>query len=292
MEAGYVPSETQPVATTNPESHGPLAELPPYALFGGVGQDAWRWLHLEGRERCPFLESYLPGLTGDPELEARWVGSSGTEALAQGFEIYELFRDRHEQHAGPLTPASRVLDFGCGWGRVIRFFLKDIAPENLIGIDQSEVALEACADRWSRFQRCETFPPTDFEAESFDFIYAFSVFSHLSEEAHRRWINEFERLLRPAGVLILTTFQREFLAGCSDGSSYSGDEAISLEQWFAAYDRGDFCFRRLRGVPSPHFGDAYIPESYVREHWAPQFIVQEYFGASKLAQNIIVCTKP
>jgi SAM-dependent methyltransferase len=271
----------------------PLDEAPPFALFGGVPEDAWRWLHLEGREACPFLGRYLPGLTGDSEFESMVVGSGGTEALAQGFEIYELFKRLYERHANPLTSESRVLDFGCGWGRVIRFFLKEVAPDNLVGIDIDQRMLGASREtnRWCRFQHCEPFPPTEFEPDSFDLVYAFSVFSHLSEEAHQRWLEEFERLLRPDGVLILTTFPREFLSRCSDGSSYVGDGSLSLEQWFSVYDRGEYCYRKLKGVHHPHFGDAFIPERYVRRHWTKQFIAQDYVAAPDLGQNVVVCTK-
>jgi hypothetical protein len=92
------------------------------------------------------------------------------------------------------------------------------------------------------------------------------VFSHLSEEAHARWLEEFNRLLRASGVLVLTTFQREFLSGSSDPTVSLADDPTSLEQWYAAYDRGEFCYRRLNEGLNPHFGDAFIPERYVREH--------------------------
>jgi SAM-dependent methyltransferase len=270
---------------------GPLDQVPPYVLFGGVTEEAWRELHLEGREQCAFLARYLPGLSGDPDFEAKFVGKSGTEALSVGFQVYELFRQLYENYAQPLGPSLRVLDFGCGWGRVIRFFLKDIAPENLIGIDPDARAIATCieTDPWSRFELCDTLPPSHLEAESFDLIYAYSVFSHLSEATHMSWLEEFERLLRPDAVLILTTFPRTFLSGSSDGSSEVSDER-PLDEWFSAYDRGEFCFRALKSVSDPAFGDAFIPERYVREHWTSRFNVHEYF-AFRASQNIIVCTK-
>jgi trans-aconitate methyltransferase len=208
-----------------------------------------------------------------------------------GFKAYELFGSLHERYAQSLNPASRVLDFGCGWGRVIRFFLKEVAPENLIGIDALPEAITSClnTNHWCRFELCDTLPPTFFEPETFDLIYAYSVFSHLSEATHKSWLEEFERLLEPSGVLILTTFPRTFLSGSTDSSSKVADER-PMEEWFSAYDRGEFCFRRLRSVPDPAFGDAFIPERYVREHWTRHFNVREYFE-SDLGQNFIVCTK-
>ena len=172
---------------------------------------------------------------------------------------------------------------------MIRFFLKDVAPENLFGIDVDESRLEASCDHWSQYQRCEYISPTDFEAESFDFIYAFSVFSHLSEEAHKRWLEEFERLLKPGALLVLTTFRREEIVNRPPPI----DERLSSsEPWLSAYDRGEFCYQPL-GEPSPlHFGYAFIPQSYVREHWTKHFVVREYLEAARhMARTCIVCSK-
>jgi SAM-dependent methyltransferase len=275
------------------QTQSSLDGVPPFELFGAASEQTWRWLHLEGREHCPFLRRYLPSLTGDPRYEERFVGTSGAEALLQGSRIYELFKQRYEQYANPLNPESRVLDFGCGWGRVIRFFLKDVAPQNLVGIDVMERAIKICREtnRWCDFQLCDVLPPSGLEPDSFDLIYAFSVFSHLSEEAHALWLDEFARLLRSSGVLVVTTFSRTFLPGSSDSRTPLSDDPVSLEERLRAYDRGDFVYRRLQGIENPHFGDAFIPERYVRERWGKRFTVQEYSELPEFPQNIIVCTK-
>ena len=156
----------------------PLDSVSPLALFGGLDDDAWLWLHTEGREHCRFLLRYLPSLPNQAMQES-FVGFSGTAALNDGFEIYRLVRDLHAEHARDLLPSHRVLDFGCGWGRVIRFFLRDVEPANLIGIDVNDKAVDVCrtTNRWCRFERCDVFPPAALEAESFDLVYAYSVFS-------------------------------------------------------------------------------------------------------------------
>jgi SAM-dependent methyltransferase len=258
-------------------------ELPPFQMFGETSDEVWRWLCLEGRESCPFLQDYLPGQTGDSELETRLVGSSGAEMLAEGFRIYALFKGLYEQHVGPLVPSSRVLDFGCGFGRVTRFFLKNIAPENLIGIDQSDDVLAVASDRWNPHYKCESLPPTNFEDQSFDLIYAFSVFSHLSEEVHDQWLDEFERLLKPGGLLALTTFMRQHMIERPPPM----DQCLTpTEEWLAAYDRGEFCYEA-----QPDNRCAFIPERYVRERWSDRFLVRDYFEAPDLGQNVIVCTR-
>ena len=41
--------------------------------------------------------------------------------------------------------------------------------------------------------------------DSFDVVYACSVFSHLPETLHLLWLAEIRRVLRPGGVLVATT---------------------------------------------------------------------------------------
>jgi hypothetical protein len=69
---------------------------------------------------------------------------------------------------------------GCGWGRIIRFFLRDIEPGQLMGIDCLPLAIEICqqSDPATRFSLVNALPPTTLASESFDLIHAYSVFSH------------------------------------------------------------------------------------------------------------------
>ncbi|MBJ7968179.1 class I SAM-dependent methyltransferase, partial [Bacillus cereus] len=58
-------------------------------------------------------------------------------------------------------------------------------------------------------------PPVEFIRDnSLDIIFAYSVFSHLSEETAENWIKEFSRILRPGGIFIATTQARYFLDFC------------------------------------------------------------------------------
>ncbi|HHC23785.1 MAG TPA: class I SAM-dependent methyltransferase [Desulfobacterales bacterium] len=45
-------------------------------------------------------------------------------------------------------------------------------------------------------------PP--FRDHFFDFVYAMSVFTHLTEEAEKLWIRELSRIIRPGGCFMLT----------------------------------------------------------------------------------------
>jgi len=223
---------------------------------------------------------------------------TGDDALELGSKVYSLFKRLYEDQAGPLVPSNRILDFGCGWGRVTRFFLRDVAPENLVGIDVDAEVIRACRETnpWARFEQCETFPPTPFDSGSFDLVYAYSVFSHLSEEAHSRWLGEFERILKPGGVLIVTTLERAVIELAEAWADHDVPWQRAAAAGFAptkdclaAYDRGEFCYAPLPG--NDHYGIAAIPERYVRSAWKRHFLVRDFGKLDAALQPVIVCQR-
>lgn len=48
-------------------------------------------------------------------------------------------------------------------------------------------------------------PPFEYQSNFFDCVYALSVFTHLSKNMHFAWIKELRRILKPNGILIITT---------------------------------------------------------------------------------------
>src|SRR5687767_5299446 len=113
----------------------------PNEVFKDVDDDHWRWLNTEGYRRIPPLRKLLPALP--PEHFQRLTNSAvGDETLNQAFSVYRLYRDLIEKHHGPVANCGAILDFGCGWGRVMRFFLRDIDPAKLWGIETSEKQVE------------------------------------------------------------------------------------------------------------------------------------------------------
>jgi SAM-dependent methyltransferase len=265
-----------------------LSEVPPVRLFGRTGLDAWRWLQLEGREQCPFLADYLPSLPPE-DLQARISEVSGRPGLEHAYETYAVIQRELAAHAQPLDASSAVLDFGCGWGRIIRFFTRDVEPQNLWGVDILDVGIQACREtnRWARFEQNDPLPPTGFDDATFDLVYSYSVFSHLAEEPHLRWLAEFHRILKPDGLFIATTLPREYAELTLQFASRDPETLSDWEravvaglpepaEFLAAYDRGDYCFRP---VPSEHesLGLTAISERYARQRWSEHFDVLDHF---------------
>lgn len=278
----------------------------PFEIFGDTSDDYWLWCVQRGF-RHSSLRKYLPSLP-DQTLQAAYTGAFGDKTLKEGFDAYRLFRNTYEEHTGLKIRDARVLDYGCGWGRIIRFFLKDCRPSNLFGVDHSEAAIEACeaTNGWCTFELIEPEPRLPFDDGSFQLIYLYSVFSHLPEALHWSLLFEFHRLLSPGGILAATTRRRSFIERCEelrndpeleskpDWLKISARAFPDSEASLAAYDRGEFCYDSLQaGGKWSFWGEACIPERYVRETWTRLFEICDYIDDPAVCrQNVIIARKP
>jgi SAM-dependent methyltransferase len=161
----------------------------------------------------------------------------------------------------PLTTIGSVLDFGCGCGRVTRYWAD--FPGSVCGTDLDQPAVEWCRAnlRFERFEVNGLEPPLAFGDESFDLVYALSVFTHLTEGLQLSWRDEVRRVLRPGGLLLVTTH----------GSSYRPRlEAEELER----FDRGELVVR-WSDLPGSNLCSAYHPRPYLEGTFADGFELLE-----------------
>lgn len=144
----------------------------------------------------------------------------------------------------------RVADWGCGLARVIRHMPARYA---LTGFDYNAAAIEWCAAQApdAVFRVNGLRPPLPAGDGAFDALYALSVFTHLSEEGHRSWIAEIDRVLAPGGVL-LAAFHTSPPAG------------QLLESERARFDAGELVARGGVKEGGRTF-TAFHPERYLRE---------------------------
>ncbi len=220
-------------------------------------------------------------------IQAQFTGLSQKETFIQALtylDICQIVATKLE-HEFSRYKKNRVLDFGCGWGRITQLLSLYFNPADIIACDVMEEALnivKECKVKAS-LSKIESWPPTHYQDESVDFIFAYSVFSHLSEDNSWAWIREFHRILRPGGIAFLTTRHRnhlDYLQSLHD-SEHIPDFARGayrafkdIENTKTQYDKGLFCFDPMGGGGNglTHvYGEAFIPQKYVTEKYGRIF---------------------
>jgi 2-polyprenyl-3-methyl-5-hydroxy-6-metoxy-1,4-benzoquinol methylase len=249
----------------------------------------------------------LPGFPSDT-IQENTTGQSGIATLKEAFIFYQDCLEEFEELGQAVEPQHRLLDFGVGWGRVARFFLRELPLENIHGIDVTEEFIRICKNtfRTDNFQVTLPFPPTKIPDRKFNFIVGYSVFSHLSESACASWMREFNRILAPGGIVALTTRGRPFFDFCESlrGKGHTGYlNALSnmfddFDDARARYDLGEFVHSNRKGVngggamTSDFYGETFIPEGYARSAYSDSFNFETFlFSPSRQTHPIMFFRK-
>jgi SAM-dependent methyltransferase len=176
---------------------------------------------------------FVAGRVADPEVLRSYYHRVHAE---HGYTPAEPFL--HELHAAMLrklerlflrhfAAGSRVLDAGCG-----RSLFTEIRPHWPFGIVAADVDLDLLAARQAEFPAVRWVVgeahPLPFRSASFDGLFAGELIEHLTDPA--AGVEEFRRVLRPGGTLVLTTPNRRRLANVVDRSErpYSPDHLSEL----------------------------------------------------------------
>ena len=248
-----------------------------FALFRDLDDDLWALLLTQEYEAYPNIRSLLPRVP-DPSMQELWNGASGVVLAAQSQAYYAKLRERYGAYSDRPLSESRVLDFGCGWGRLTRYLARDVEPGNLYGCDPVEQILQVCRDSGvpATLARSDFVPerlPFDVE---FDLALSFSVFTHISEAAHESCLQALHRSLRPGALLSLTVRPPEYLRfsplmrpaleslGPEPAARLAGPRYLFVphpaEPSHLQYEGGEMTY-----------GETVITLPYVRERWSQWF---------------------
>lgn len=143
-----------------------------------------------------------------PEIRRRIVNQdhSEDEYVRIGRGSVRSMEDILRANGTSLDQRHRILDFGCGCGRTIQF-LRPITDAEICGTDIDLEGVGWCMDNISdaaAFSVNDHMPPLAYRDRVFDFIYALSVFTHLSADMQKAWLTELTRILEPGGLIYLT----------------------------------------------------------------------------------------
>ena len=123
-----------------------------------------------------------------------------------GLTIIDDLEHQLRKHNINADGFHRILDFGCGCGRLTRH-LKRFKNAELFGSDYNRNLIDWSSQSLplAKFFQNNLEPPLLFDSEYFDLILARSVLTHLDYQLQLAWLQELHRIMRPGGFLYFTT---------------------------------------------------------------------------------------
>jgi hypothetical protein len=160
----------------------------------------------------PVIEGYdFPGMP-DPTLQARIQGASNEASYRGAVDYYS----RVKQAVFPHLPAYESrwhLDFGSGWGRTLRPFMRDFQLDKMIGYEPNPWFCQVARslNPYVGFLNGPFLPDAILPSDRFSLTTSYSVFSHLPQSYAVKWLQEFARVTHPGGFVAFTTWGERFL---------------------------------------------------------------------------------
>jgi ubiquinone/menaquinone biosynthesis C-methylase UbiE len=179
--------------------------------------------------------------------------------------IGEILKSTVVELLGPewSWEGRRVLDFGCGSGRLLRQFLDEARLAEFHGSDIDEEMVS-----WVGKHLCPPIadvgvngeqPPLDYPDDHFDLVTAVSVFTHIAD-GWSDWLLEIRRVLKPGGLLIVT-FLDSMVARTLAGLPWDEERG----------GMGAFGFAN----PETSLPNVLHSHWWLREHWGRAFEIVE-----------------
>ena len=164
----------------------------------------------------------------------------------------------------------RILDWGCGCGRVSRYF--DTKEIELWGADIDDSNLRWCEEHLNmRTIGISSTPTNTLPNSFFDLIFGISVMTHLNQDLQIVWLDELSSSLNRGGYLILTFHG---LASALRNISKEGFEEL-LSQGF--YDYGENPVLKGSVPENKDYRDTYNTLNQIVLNWTDKLRVIKYY---------------
>jgi len=188
--------------------------------------------------------------------------------LRSGEQHARLIDDVLHKSGSSIEEMDAILDWGCGCGRVIRHW-SSLPRTRVCGCDINQKMIEWCEANlgFADVRVTGLEPPLPYPDSSFDLVYAFSVFTHLTKELQHSWIRECFRVLKPQGYLLMSTMGEYYLS-----------LARLSESERRTFLKGDVVVL-YEGSAGTSLCSAYHPPEYVRRTLAADFEPVVFFPA-------------
>ena len=230
----------------------------------------------------PYGRVWLPrdlgvavGFPTDPtQLTRVQTWSNARTATMLGFNHYCALQVMLAKHGVLRDSCPVLLDWGCGYGRVARHFVREWPETTILGldVDGENVAWAAQNLKPGRFIKSPLMPPCPLDDASVDAAFSISVMTHVSPSVQTAWLADLARVVRPGGIVLMSF-------GGPSAAAWSS--VWNKPQYFKAFVRDGFhadqIDEALDGkIDDPqYYRNVAQTHDHVRRTWSEHFDVVE-----------------
>jgi len=214
-------------------------------------------------DSLPNLSGCLPRMASD-EVQQDWTGNVGIPLLQQTTSFVRCVASKYQALIGQELNDRTILDFGCGYGRILRLMYYYSAPARIWGVDPWNKSIELCrSDGILGHLAVSDYLPSTLPVGDvkFDLIYCFSVFTHLSPRAAIMALATLRRYLLKGGLLVITIRPKEYWDRSND--------QFTREEMIKQHDDHGFAFApHVRAAVDGEvtYGDASLSLDWLKQH--------------------------
>jgi SAM-dependent methyltransferase len=207
-------------------------EIP--TLFRKIPLETFGTLLLDIPSQYPHIKAFFPTMPSN-EIQDHWTGSHGEILLGQSLAFMKTMLSGFGTLTGKKIENARILDFGCGWGRLIRLCYKFVPIDNIFGVDPWDESIKECKNHGVKANLAisDWVPHSLPFDQRFNLIFAFSVFTHLSEKTTQIVLETLRKYIENCGLLVITIRPKEYWRVHNQGASESEMRKVHDEKGFA-----------------------------------------------------------
>jgi SAM-dependent methyltransferase len=155
-----------------------------------------------------------------------------------------------------------ILDFACGHGRVTRYFRSCFPQAAIMASDVDQAGVKFCADTFGAEPHISTggsIEAIDF-GKKFDLIWVGSLLTHVDIPEWYRFVDLWQRSLKPGGVLIFT-YASTYVRYLARAGEFGNLDQTALARATQAFDESGFGYMPYK--PGGSFGQTLASEQWV-----------------------------
>jgi SAM-dependent methyltransferase len=269
--------------------------LDPATKLGALDADDREWF----ADILRFWQT-KPHAVSEAVSPADWIHSRAPERYYSTGRM-TIRRVRLAQLQTRKTAVRRILDFGSGYGRILRQFKAAFPEARLAACDIHQEAVDFCAETFGAEPIYAADDPGETKVEGeFDLIFVGSLFTHLDGPRWKSLLDLLERVLERDGLLLFTTqgrFIRDQVAERTWRDAFDrpiwvnwGVTEEQLDQMVSDYDRDGFGYLEWSALDR-QYGTSIATPAWVlgQLQTRPGFEIVSYWERGWKPQDLVVC---